>query len=51
MNIMKIFQIILWYFLPCRKCKEKDLEGLVACSCEKGIFKKKYRKKGIHKNE
>ena len=33
------------------KCKEKDLEGLVACSCEKGIFKKKYRKKGINKNE
>ena len=30
---------------------EKDLEGLVACSCKKGIFKKKYRKKGINKNE
>lgn len=51
MNVMKIFQRILWYFSPCRKCKEKDLEGLVACSCEKGIFKKKYRKKGINKNE
>lgn len=45
MNVMKIFQRILWYFSPCRKCKEKDLEGLVACSCEKGIFKKKWRKR------
>ena len=51
MSIMKIIQRVLWYFSPCRKCKEKDLEGLVACSCEKGIFKKKYRNNGINKNE
>lgn len=49
MNVMKIFQRILWYFSPCRKCKEKDLEGLVACSCEKGIFKKKWRKRSGQK--
>lgn len=49
MNVMKIIQRVLWYFSPCRKCKEKDLEGLVACSCEKGIFKKKWRKRNKQK--
>ena len=42
---MKIIQKILWYFSPCRKCKVKDLEGLVACSCTKGLFERKYKKK------
>lgn len=49
MNIMKIIQRVLRYFSPCRKCKEKDLEGLIACSCEKGIFKKKWRKRNKQK--
>ena len=42
---MKIIQKILWYFSPCKKCKEKDIKGLVACFCTKGIFEKKWRKK------
>jgi len=42
---MKIIKKLLWYFSPCRKCKEKDLEGLVACSCTKGMLTKKWQKK------
>ncbi|MBO7714421.1 MAG: hypothetical protein J6S85_12670 [Methanobrevibacter sp.] len=38
---MKIIQKILWYFSPCRKCNEKDIKGLVACSCTRGIFTKR----------
>ena len=42
---MKIIQNILWYFFStCRKCKSKDLEGIVSCSCTKGIFTKKWQK-------
>lgn len=42
---MTIIQKVLWYFTPCRKCKAKDVEGVVSCSCTKGIFKKKWRNK------
>ena len=28
-------------FSPCRKCKDKDLEGIVACFCTRGLFEKK----------
>jgi len=42
---MKIIQKILWYFSPCRKCKEKDSEHLVACSCTKGLFEKKWKRR------
>lgn len=48
MNVMKIFQRILWYFSPCRKCKEKDLEGLVVA---KKVYLKRSIEKGINKNE
>lgn len=41
----KIIKNIKWYFTPCRKCKSKDIEGLVSCSCTRGIFKKKWKKK------
>lgn len=40
---MKIIQKILWIFSPCRKCKEKDVEHLVACFCTKGLFEKKWK--------
>ena len=42
---MKIIQKILWYFSPCRKCEVKDTEGLVACSCTKGLFEKKWKRR------
>lgn len=38
----KFVKNLIWFFSPCRKCKEKDLEGLVACYCTKGIFEKKW---------
>lgn len=48
---MNIIQKILWYFSPCRKFKEKDLEGLVACFCTKGIFEKKWKGERINEKE
>ncbi len=36
---MNIIQKILWYFSPCGKCKEKDLEGLEK---EDGVISWKY---------
>jgi len=46
---MKIIQKILWYLSPCRKCKEKDSEGLVACGCTKGLFVKKNKNSEVEK--
>lgn len=40
----KFITNLIWFFSPCRKCKEKDLEGLVACSCTRGLFEKRRRK-------
>jgi hypothetical protein len=36
---MNIIHEILRYFSPCRNCKERKLEGLVACSCPKATFR------------
>ena len=41
----KFITNLIWFLSPCRKCKDKDLEGLVACSCTRGLFVKKYRKR------
>ena len=41
----KLIYLIRWYFSHCKKCKEKDLEGLVACSCTKGMLTKKWQKR------
>lgn len=42
---MKIIRKILWFFSPCRKCEVKDTDGLVACSCTKGLFEKKWKRR------
>lgn len=40
------FEKIKQFLNPCRKCKEKEEKGLVACSCTKGLFVKNGQKKG-----
>lgn len=46
----KFITNLIWFFSPCRKCKDKDLEGLVACFCTRGIFEKKRKKRRVNKN-
>ena len=43
----KFITNLIWFFSPCRKCKDKDIEGLVACSCTRGIFTKRRMNKCV----
>ena len=29
----KFVKDLIWWFSPCRKCKDKDIDGVIACSC------------------
>lgn len=37
----KFIKDLIWWFSSCRKCRQKEDKGLVACSCTKGLFVKK----------
>ena len=42
----KFISNLLWLFSPCRKCKDKEIDGLIACSCTRSRITKKYKKAG-----